>query len=367
MGAGSTRDVRDNLSSGTILYGPAPMVSIIVPCRNENDRIESCMRSILAQTCSVGGFEVIVVDGLSTDGTRAILTNLAEGDPRLRIVDNPSQTTPYAINIGIRAARGRYVAILGAHTEYAPSYLQACLELLQEHQEVCCVGGPIISQGKGRFGRAVAAVMSHPVGVGNAKHRLPDYEGYAEGACYPMFRKEVFEKVGLYDESFIRNQDDEFNYRLALHGEKIFISPRARCTYFVRETPSRLFQQYFQYGFWRVAVLRKHRLPASFRQIVPPAFMWLTLAALIVGSSLPGWWRLTAVVLPLVYGSTLLSAATGVAYKRGWMIGLLFPLAAAVMHAAYAAGFTWGALKSGKRLVKKVSCSSDGECHASRI
>ena len=179
----------------------------------------------------------------------------------------------------------QFIAILDAHSEYASNYVLTCLQLLDEHPEVCCTGGPIISRGKSIFGRTAAAVMSHPVGIGNAKHRLPDYEGYAEGACFPVFRREVFDKVGLFDENLVRNQDDEFNYRIARNGGKIFISPRVQCIYHVRETPSELFWQYCQYGYWRVAVLRKHHLPASLRQLAPVVFFPLTLMLLIMGLS----------------------------------------------------------------------------------
>jgi len=342
-----------------------PTVSVIVPCRNEEDHIATCVKSILAQDGSDADFEVIVVDGMSEDGTRGIVAKIATDAPNLRIIDNPSRTTPCAMNRGIEAARGRYVAILGAHTDYGCDYLRTCVNLLDEHPEVCCVGGPILSKGIRLFGRAVASVMAHPVGVGNAKHRYPTYEGYAEGACYPMFRKEVFEKIGLYDEHLVRNQDDELNYRLAKHGEKVFISPRARCTYFVRETPSQLFRQYFQYGYWRVSVLRKHRIPASLRQVVPPLFMSFMLAVAIVGLLLPGWWRLTAGVLPLVYGATLLGVGAANVGKAGWRVALLFPVAAAIMHMAYAAGFAAGLIKGTNRMTQEVS-SNKGERHASR-
>ena len=122
---------------------------------------------------------------------------------------------------------------------------------LEEHPEACCAGGPILSHARSRFGQAVSQAMSHPVGIGNAKHRFGNYEGYAEGACFPVFRKEIFDKVGLYDETLVRNQDDELNYRIARIGGKVFISPRAKCTYYVRETPWQLFRQYFQYGYWK--------------------------------------------------------------------------------------------------------------------
>jgi succinoglycan biosynthesis protein ExoA len=343
-----------------------PTVTVVVPCRNEKDHIETCVRSILAQEPPAGGFEIIVADGISDDGTRDILLRLATEDERLRIIDNPSRITPCAMNAGIREARGRYIAIMGAHTQYGQDYLRRCVELLEEHPEVCCAGGPIVSKGKSTLGQAIAAAMSHPMGVGNAKHRFPNYEGYAEGACFPMFRKEIFDKVGLYDENLVRNQDDDFNYRVARQGEKIFISPRAWSCYYVREAPLLLFRQYFHYGYWRVAVLRKHRVPASIRQIVPVTFFLLIFVLSVVGLCLPGWWRLVAAALPVAYASMLISAGTGVAIKHGMLVGLTFPIVAAIMHLAYAAGFVWGVING--RSVKTTSASSSkGWSHASRF
>jgi succinoglycan biosynthesis protein ExoA len=335
-----------------------PIITVIIPCRNEKNHIEACVRSILTQELPSEDFEIVIVDGMSDDGTREILERIAKHNSQIRILDNPRLVMPSAVNVGIRAARGRYIAVLGAHTEYAPNYLRACLELLQEHPEVCCTGGAIVSQGQGVFGRAVAAVMSHPVGVGNAKHRFPNYEGYAEGACYPVFRTEVFQKIGFYDEGLIRNQDDEFNYRLARAGEKVFVSPRARCTYFVREAPFQSFRQYFQYGFWRFVVLRKHRSLPSVRQIIPPAFLLLVVIFFITGLFLPGWWRLTAAVLPVAYGTVLLGAGASTAVRRDWAAGLMFPLAAILIHTAYAAGFTWGIVKGRSYIVDKATYSS---------
>jgi succinoglycan biosynthesis protein ExoA len=334
-----------------------PAVSVVVPCRNEVDHIETALRSVLAQETSPGEFEVIVADGMSDDGTRQILKKLADEDQRLHIVDNLRRIAPCGRNMGIRNARGAYIAILDAHSEYAPDYLRSCVKLLKEHPEVCCSGGPIISRGKSKFGQAVAAAMSHPVGIGNAKHRLPSYEGYAEGACFPMFRKEIFDKVGLFDESLVRNQDDDFNYRIARMGEKIYISPNARCTYYVRESPSQLFWQYCQYGYWRVAVLRKHRLPASLRQIVPVVFFSLMSILLVVGLCLSGWWRLTAAAVPAAYAAILFIAGAGVAIKHSVQVGLMFPVAAVIMHVAYAAGFLWGLVGMGRRNQRMSSLS----------
>ena len=324
-----------------------PTISVIVPCRNEKDHIESCIRSVLSQEIPDGKIEFIVIDGMSDDGTREILHQLMEEDPRLRVLDNPRRITPCARNIGIRQARGQYVAILDAHTVYASSYIFACVQLLEEHPEICCSGGPIVSVGKGLFGRATAMAMSHPLGVGNANHRFPNYEGYAEGACFPMFRKETFDRVGLFDEDLVRNQDDEFNFRLALSGGKVFISPRAQCTYHVREKPSELFWQFFQYGYYRVVVLRKHRLPISLRHFVPIIFFSLVGILAFSGFWLSGWWSLIAVTLPLIYAISLIIAGMHRSVKQDRFVGLVFPFAAVTIHFAYAVGFASAFFKRG--------------------
>ena len=324
------------------MLNDTPTVSVIVPCRNEKDHIDICIRSVLNQTIPHEQIEFIVVDGMSDDGTRKILQQFMTEDSRLKVIDNFQQITPCARNIGIRAARGKYIAILDAHTEYSASYVGTCIDLLEEHSEICCAGGPIISIGRSAFGRAIAAAMSHPIGVGNAKHRFPEYEGYAEGACFPVFRKEIFDKIGLFDEGLVRNQDDDFNFRVSREGEKIFLSPRAQCTYYVRETPNKLFWQFFYYGYYRVLVLRKHRLPISYRHFAPIAFFSSLIIMPLVSLFLPSSWGFIGYILPLLYGGILGLGGVSVALKEGFLVGLMFPLVASLMHLAYACGFAGG-------------------------
>lgn len=338
------------------------MLSVVIPCRNERHHIEVCIRSVLAQDRPPGGLEVIVADGLSNDGTREILDQLAKEHHELKIIDNASRVTPCGMNAGITQARGQYIAILGAHCNYASNYLRTCVELLDRHPEVSCVGGPIVSVGRSPFGQSVAAAMSHPVGIGNAKHRYPDYEGYAEGACYPVFRREVFETIGLYDETLVRNQDDELNYRLAKQGGKVFLSSRARATYFVRENLGSLFRQYFEYGYWKVAVIRKHGSPASFRHLIPPVFISGLSGLGTTTFFVPDSWRLGMLLVPCLYVLVLGGVGLYQMFRGGWKVGLLFPIAAATMHFAYAFGFLWG-VACGPRLspmVQKEQASVEG-------
>jgi len=325
-------------------------VSVIVPCRNEVDSIEDCVRSILNQQEPPGGMELLVVDGMSTDGTRDILHRLSTEDDRLRVIDNPKHITPVAFNIGIRIARGRYVAIFGAHAEYAKDYLVRALEIFEKHDDIVCSGGPIISRGKGPFGKATAIAMAHPIGVGNAKHRFSDYEGYAEAACFPVYRKDIFSRIGFFDETLVRNQDDEFSLRLAKTGEKVYLSPTVRSTYYVRDKPGKLFNQYFQYGYWRVVVMRKHKMVLSLRQLVPFVFYLIMTFCLIVGLFLPGWFKLLAIALPVLYPSVILTAAGFVVKQNNLAVGIHFPIVVMILHFSYALGFVKGLLFSKKTM-----------------
>lgn len=316
-----------------------PIISVVVPCYNEVNNIEKCLLSIINQNFPFGEFEVLVVDGLSSDGTREIIKKISELYSNIRIVDNTRQITPAAFNLGIRLARGKYISILGAHCEYDKHFLANSIKLFCEHPEISCSGGPLINKGLTRFGKSVSRAMSHPVGIGNARHRFPGYEGYAEGACFPTFKREVFNKLGLYDETLIRNQDGDLNFRLTQSGGKVFISPKVKSIYFVRDTPTSLFKQYFQYGFWRCKVLKKHKKIMSFRQIVPPLFFLSVFILIITGILLPSPVNLLAFFLPMLYLGLLSVVSIKESLFNGILFGANFFLAVTILHCAYALGF----------------------------
>ncbi|MBI4500123.1 MAG: glycosyltransferase family 2 protein [Gemmatimonadetes bacterium] len=317
-----------------------PAISILIPCRNEANHIESCLRSVLGQEPPEGGLEVIVADGLSDDGTRQILECVAREDGRVRIIDNPGRIASTGLNAALAHARADIVIRVDGHAVLDPDFVRQNLELLKEHPEAWSTGGPIVHCGRGPFGKAVAFAMSHPLGVGNATHRFAEYEGYAEGAAFPAIRRWVFERVGLFDEQLVRNQDDEFNYRMKQAGGKVYISPRVRYQYFVRERLRPLFRQYFQYGFWRVRVLRKHRQSIYARYLVPMLFYMSVVLVGAVGVYVGK--PFLAALLPMAYASALILAALQCWPRMGFLIALRVPLALAVLHAAYAWGFFRG-------------------------
>ncbi len=312
------------------------LISVIIPCRNEEKYISPCLNSLLQQKNLNGSFEIIVVDGMSNDDTRDILNRLSNDNEKISVLLNEQKYTPFALNMGIKNSKGRYIVIMGAHSVYDKYYLASCLKLFEQHPEVSCVGGPIKSIGMNNIGRAIATAMSHPIGVGNAKHRFPDYEGYAEMACFPMFKREVFKEIGLYDESLIKNQDDEFCFRLRQNNKYIYISPRVQSEYVVRSSFSSLFMQYYLYGYYRVAVIRKYKIPISYRQIVPPSFFITIFALLVLAIVLGRIW--IGLLVPIIYIISIVFVAI-ISKKIKPGLKLFFIYSVFILHISYSAGF----------------------------
>jgi glycosyltransferase involved in cell wall biosynthesis len=317
-----------------------PAISVVIPCRNEKGHIESCVRSMLAQQPPGEGFEIIVADGMSDDGTRDILERLSGEDNRLRLVDNPEQITPCGMNAGILAARGRYVAIAGAHNRYAPDYLRQSLAVLEE-TAADNVGGAVICEAHTPVQQAVAAAHHSLFGGGGARWHNPDYDGPADTVFGGVYRREVFERIGLFDRELVRNQDDEFNLRLTRAHGIIWQSRRIRSWYSPRKTLRSLFNQYFQYGYWKVRVIQKHKIPASIRHVVPALFV----VGLVLLPPAAGVWPAAGVAwLALVTAYALCSAVAAVKVGRrwGWKVLLLMPIVFACYHFGYGIGFLAG-------------------------
>jgi succinoglycan biosynthesis protein ExoA len=336
-----------------------PSVSVIVPVRNEAGFIETCVRALLDQVDVPSHYEVLVVDGMSDDGTKALLERLAAKDSRLRILDNPARIVSTALNIGIAASTGEIIIRVDGHTKVASDYVRANLSLLAEHPEAWSVGGPIAHRGKSRLSRAIAAAMSSPVGVGGARHRFESFEGYAEGTAFPAFRRWVFDKIGMFDEHLVRNQDDELNFRITRAGGRIFISPRVKHDYFVRGSYRALFSQYTQYAYWKVEVMRKHGRVIAPRHVVPGVFIIALPFCAGATLLLPFPISLVPSVPLAVYGGLLawLALATAVT-ERDLRVGVGAAAAAATMHVGYGLGTLAGVVSrpgSGTRIEQLMS------------
>lgn len=331
----------------------APVISAVMPCRNEAAGIEATVRSVLEQDPVPGGFELIVADGSSDDGTRQILDRLARSHPQLRVIENTLKTTPSGMNRGIEAAQGRYIAIMGAHSLYASNYLANCYQVA-EARGVDNVGGAVLANATTYMQRAIAASHHSPFSVGGAHWHNAAREGPAESVWGGFYRREVFERIGAFDEELARNQDDELNLRLVRQGGRIWQTPEVVSWYRPRSSLASLFRQYRQYGYWKVRVIQKHRIPASWRHVVPAAAALIAvgLASAAIGSSILCRNRrsgrranLPARILSAGAAAYLFSdvaASTAAASQAGWDLMPALPLVFPAYHSGYAMGFIEG-------------------------
>ena len=212
-----------------------PFVSIVLPCRNEAGHIEACMQSILAQDPPAGGMEIIAADGMSTDGTRQFLEEMAKQHPQLRVLSNPGRIVSTGLNAAISTARGEVIVRMDAHTRYAHDYVKQCLAVMEE-TGADNVGGPMQTRADTFMEKAIRAVFHSALAVGGARSHRLDYEGYVDTVIYGCWRKSVFDRIGLFDEELVRNQDDEHNLRLTRAGGKIYQSPRI-CSWYQCAAP----------------------------------------------------------------------------------------------------------------------------------
>ncbi len=315
---------------------PLPFVTIGMPCLNEAGYIEACLQHALAQDYPPERLEVIVADGGSTDGTRAILDRLAAAEPRLTVVHNPRKIQSAGMNAIITRARGEIIARMDVHAEYAPDYIRRCVEVL-ERTGADNAGGAARPKARSFFQRALAAALGSPLGVGGSKYRDESNEGFVESVFNGAFRRSIFERVGLYDPGAITAEDAELNQRIIDAGGKIYLSRDIKTWYYPRDSMRGLASQYFKYGKGRARGLLKHRRLLSIRPMIPFAMVMTGLLLLATAA-----WQPLTPWLFLAYGALCGAEAVRVGRRAGLaalpvVLGI-FP----VMHIAHGTGFALG-------------------------
>jgi succinoglycan biosynthesis protein ExoA len=312
-------------------------ISIIVPCRNEAKQLRAFFSSVLAQVLPDGAtLEMLIADGVSTDGTRKILDEYAASYHWIRIVDNPRGIVSTGLNLAIGLATGEIIIRMDVHAHYADDYVAQCVAVLDE-TKADNVGGPAQTRSGTYMQDAISAAYHSPFACGGARFHNIHYQGPVDTVTFGCWRKEVLQKIGLFDEELVRNQDDELNFRLIRAGGKIFQSPKIRCWYEPRVSLLALASQYFQYGYWKVRVIRKHGSPASLRHLVPAAFVG-TLFLLSIASffAVPAEYAL-AVVLGLYILANLV-ASLGICWHKRQLLPVM-PIVLATYHFSYGLGF----------------------------
>ncbi len=318
-----------------------PLVSVIMPVRNEAAYIERSLGAVLAQDYPADRLEILVVDGLSDDGTREAVLAHAATRPNLRLLDNPASIVPPGLNIGIRQARGEIVVRVDGHCEIAPDYVRLCVEhLLAGHEgaPVEAVGGPIETVGETDEAQAIALAMSSWFGVGGSAFRtIKDRPLLVETVAFPAYRRATLQRLGPFDEELVRNQDDEYNYRLLKSGGRVLLSPDIRSRYYSRSSLRSLWRQYYQYGYWKVRVMQKHPRQMRLRQFAPPAFVAGLLGSAALGMVWsPFRWLLGVVLALYTAANVVASFAPGRAHAPRLLI--IHP----ILHLSYGLGFLVG-------------------------
>lgn len=247
-------------------------VSVIVPILNEEKYIEKFLDSILSQDYPKEKLEIILVDGFSSDKTPQILNSYAEKYEFMKVIKNEKKTVQYALNLGIENASGEYIVRMDAHAWYASDYISKCIEYLKS-TGATNVGGPTIVKGKTRIQKVIAAAYSAGFALGGGSHYKSSYEGYCDTVSWGSFRKKDLVKIGMYDENMPRSEDDDLNFRITQSGGKIFMTPKIKSEYYPKETFEKLFWQYFNYGVWKIALIKKHGKPPKLSQLVPMMFV----------------------------------------------------------------------------------------------
>lgn len=323
-----------------------PLVSVIMPIRNEADFIARSLGAVLAQ--DYPRLEVLVADGMSTDLTRTIIAQLVSSSGiAVSIIDNPGGIVPTGFNAALAHAKGDIIVRVDGHTVIAPNYLRMCVDTLQR-SGADNVGGRMNPIASGRFGEAAALATSSPFGVGGGRFHYSEREEWVDTVYMGAWRRDVFERIGAFDVELVRNQDDEFNYRLLSHGGQILLNPAITSRYYNRSTPRSLWRQYFQYGYWKIRVMQKHPRQMRMRQFAPPGF-----AAALIGSGLLAT-RFSSgrTLFGFVIGAYTLAngaASAWTASRRGWRHLPLLPFVFAILHLSYGLGFLWGLVRFWKR------------------
>ncbi len=315
-----------------------------MPVRNEGSYIERSLGAVLAQDYPAGRMDIIVVDGLSDDGTPAYIRAQQQEAPNLHLLENPARIVPHGLNMALRQAEGEIIVRVDGHCEIAPDYVRRCVAHLRD-DGVDAVGGPIETIGETFMAQAIALAMSSWFGVGGSAFRtIDDRPLLVETVAFPAYTRETLRRTGLFDEELVRNQDDEYNYRLLKLGGKILLSPDIRSRYYSRSSVGKLGRQYFQYGFWKVRVMQKHPRQMRWRQFVPFVFVLSLLTTAVAGLFLPYGW-----LLPLLILAAYLLADVAAAVMVGRRHGARFVLPLLgiypVLHVSYGLGFLVGLLR----------------------
>ncbi|KAA3654343.1 MAG: glycosyltransferase family 2 protein [Chloroflexi bacterium] len=322
-----------------------PMVTIMMPVRNEAAFIAQTLDSILAQNYPAELMEIVIADGRSTDNTREIIASLQQQHANIHLIDNPSKIAPTGLNVAIRQAQGDVIVRVDGHAILDPDYVRSCVAQMQQ-TGADCVGGAWESRGKSYVGKAIAQAMSSRFGIGNSGFRVASTSApprIVDTVPFGAYRRDVFERIGLFNEKMVRHQDYELCYRLRQAGGRILLLPEVRAVYYVRATLAKLWRQYWQYGIWKGRFLRVYPASLKLRHMMPPLFVFAVVVSSLLSLIVPSWGWLAGAVLG-AYALFLLVALLNFVFRGKSKYLPLLPVIIACLHLSWGIGVWIGLL-----------------------
>ena len=314
-------------------------LSVIIPCRNEVEHIIECIDSLLLN-CKNYSFEILIIDGESNDGTRELLKKKYLSNNHIKLLDNPGKITPIAFNLGIFNSKGKNILIAGARHILSQKYVSQCINELNNNPDIAGVGGRVVNLFTDEISRSVAIAMKSKFGVGMGNYRALNKSCYVDTIGTPMYRKNIFDSIGLFDESLVRNQDDELNYRIVKNGYKLWLNKDITISYYVRSSFLELYRQYLQYGYWKVQVNKKHKTITTIRQLFP-SMLIMTILSFVISIPLLPVSIVLFISFPLI---AYLIALLTVSILNAFSIISVFQIGFAILslHFGYGLGYLKG-------------------------
>lgn len=328
-----------------------PGVSIILAVRNEAEHLDDCLRALVALDYPEDKIELLLVDGMSDDGTGAMISDWASRDGRIRLLQNARKTVSCGMNIGVAAAKHQFVLWISGHAILQPSHIRQCLATMTS-TGAAAVGGVLTTKGTTSIGKINASVLSTPFGVGGGAHRIGGQSGWVPVVTMALYRKEAITAVGGFDESLPRSQDNDLHHRMSKLGYRSYLNVEIDSTYLCRNTFGGFLKQAWNNGFWNIMLSRRGHGGFSPRHFVPMVFVGGQIGLLVLGMFLPiAWWILAGGMLVYSVCAVTVALATAAKAKLTWQ-AVLLPFWFAALHYTYGIA-SWSALVRAKDFDKK--------------
>lgn len=277
-----------------------PFISTMIVTRNEEKYIKKSFESLLNQDYPNDKYEILIVDGLSDDSTLKVVNKTIEEYeqvPQIKILKNKKKILASGWNLGIKESLGKYVVRIDAHSYVKDNFLTKNIETMLRVGDAICVGGTLQTESLNQKGKVISYVLSSPFGVGNSKFRYTQKAGYVDTVAFGLYKKDIFKKVGYFDESLERNQDNDMHQRIKENGGKFYLNPEISAVYFSRDTVKGMIKQGYQNGRWCIITLKKDKKTMSVRHIIPLCFFSFITIMLLVGLAFkPAWWILGTII-----------------------------------------------------------------------